>query len=262
MIVLGAVVPHPPVLLPDIGKGRERQARATLDAYQDVADRLRELDIRRLLMISTHGIVTLNRFHLLYAPINGNLARFDAPAATFQHQIDHELSDAMFNAAQAAEVPLTKAEHWEESDHSLGVPLTLLGDALPSRIAVVSISFLAPQDHFRLGLAIGDALRDIQESTAIIASGDAVHTLSEASAYGHHRSGDEVQRQIEQSLQAWTPQPLCELDESLRREVDESVISPLLILMGATRDLPVHPHMLASEHPWGVGYVTSLIEIG
>lgn len=262
MIVLGAVLPHPPVLLPEIGKGRESQAQATLDAYRTVADRMLELGVRRLMMISTHGIVTLGRFHLLTGELSGNLGRFDAPTVTFRHRIDGELSEAIFNAAQAAGVPLAKAHSWEESDHSVGVPLTLLGDALPERIAIVGISFRPPADHYELGLAIGEALSAFEEPTAILASGDAVHTLTDASAYGRHRRADEVQQQYESALADWNPAALIEIDEALRREVDESIISPTLILMGAMNGLSVHPHMLATEHPWGVGYVTSVIEVG
>ncbi len=262
MIVLGAVLPHPPVLLPEIGKGRESQAQATLDAYRTVADRLRESGVRRLMMISTHGIVTLGRFHLLTGELSGNLGRFDAPTVTFRHRIDGELSEAIFNAAQATGVPLAKTHSWEESDHSVGVPLTLLGDALPEQIAIVSVSFRPPADHYELGLAIGEALSAFEEPTAILASGDAVHTLTDASAYGRHRRADEVQQQYESALMEWSPETLCEIDEALRRQVDESIISPTLILMGAMNGLSVHPHMLGTEHPWGVGYVTSVIEVG
>ncbi len=262
MIALGAVLPHPPVLLPEIGQGRERAAQATLDAYSVVAARIRELGIRRVLMISTHGIVTLNRFHILSERLCGNLSRFGVPGVSVEHAIDPELTEALIGSAAESDVPLTAVNGWEESDHSLGVPLRLLDGAIPDRIAVVSISFRPPEDHLRIGEAIGAALEQFDEPTAILASGDAVHTLSEASAYGHHRRADEVQRQYESALADWSPDSLCAIDETLRREVDESVISPTLILMGACRDRAVNPHILASEHPWGVGYVTSLIELG
>ncbi|MCY3568122.1 MAG: class III extradiol dioxygenase subunit B-like domain-containing protein [Chloroflexi bacterium] len=259
--MLGAVLPHPPVLLGEIGRGHEREAQATLDAYGVVAGRLHELEVSRLLMISTHGIVTLNRFHILAARLSGNMSRFDAPDVSFGRDIDHQLTDTVSKRAAEADVPLTAAAQWEESDHSLGVPLRLLEDAVPDRIAVVGISFRRPEEHLRFGKAISAALSDIEEPTAVLASGDAVHTLSDASAYGHHRRADEVQQQYESALRAWDPEALCAIDEDLRREVDESVISSTLILMGALHGSDANPHILASEHHWGVGYVTSLIEV-
>lgn len=264
MIVLGAVLPHPPILLPEIAEGRQVDVRATLDAYEHVARRLRECGVQRLLMISTHGIVTLRRFHILDSPLSGNFSRFRASQITFQREIDESLARHIQDSAAKLEVPLTSTSHWEESDHSLGVPLRLLGDSVPPQIAVVSISFRSPEEHVRLGHAIGAALSALSEPTAILASGDAVHTLSEDSAYKHHPRAVEVQEEFEHALADWDHERLCAIDEALRREVDESVISPTLILMGALNaapELTAHPRILASEHPWGVGYVTSLVEL-
>ena len=257
MIVLGAVLPHPPILLPQIGKGRETEAQATLDAYNIVAARLRELAVQRLLMISTHGIVTLQRYHILGSALSGDLERFQANLLTFERDVDTDMVAAIQSAADAHGVPLTPTKHWEQSDHSVGVPLRLLGDAVPAQIAIVSISFRPPQDHYEFGRCIANALSGFPEPTAIIASGDAVHTLTEDSSYGLHPRAAEVQEQYETSLANWDHDALIGIDESLRRDVDESVISPTLILMGALPGIKLHPRILASEHPWGVGYVSA-----
>ena len=38
MSVLAAfIVPHPPLIIPDIGRGRENQIRKTIDSYNAVA---------------------------------------------------------------------------------------------------------------------------------------------------------------------------------------------------------------------------------
>ena len=151
MIVLGAILPHPPILLPQIAKGREVHAQATRDAYDVVARRLRELDVQRVLLISTHGIVTLNRFHILSSDPAGNFERFGHGSLTFGHALDAELTETIVAAAEEDQRPLTRTATWEESDHSIGVPLTLLGDALPPSIAVISISFRSADDHLRFG---------------------------------------------------------------------------------------------------------------
>ncbi len=262
MIVLGAVVPHPPILLPQIGAGQEAAAQATLAAYAAVARRLRELDVQRVLLISTHGIVTLQRFHILSADLQGDFERFGQAALTFERAIDRELVAAITGAARASAEPLTETRIWEQSDHSVGVPLRLLDRALPARIGVVSISFRPPADHFRFGQVIGAALAALPEPTAILASGDAVHRLNDDSPNGRHPRGVEVQEQYETALAHWDHEALFAIDEALRREVDESVISPTLVLMGALQsasERPPRPHILAAEHPWGVGYVTALI---
>ena len=260
MIVLAAVLPHPPILLPQIAQGRERHAQATLNAYRLVAQRLRELEVQRLLLISTHGVVTLNRFHILDADLSGDFERFGHMNLAFHHPTDAGLVQTIAAAAESRDLPLTRTAIWEQSDHSAGVPLTLLGDALPAEIAVLSISFRPPADHHRLGRAVGEALSTVPQPTAVIASGDAVHRLNDDSPNGRHPRGQDLQRQYETALTNWDHRSLLEIDETLRREVDESVISPTLILMGALNGRQVNPRILCSEHPWGVGYVTALIE--
>ena len=170
------------------------------------------------------------------------------------------MAQLLVAAAEAADLPLTQTSIWEQSDHSVGVPITLLGDALPPTIGVVSISFRSPADHYRLGQTIGKALAAFDEPTAVIASGDAVHRLNEDSPRGSHPLGEEVQRTYETALTNWDHEALIAIDESLRRDVDESVVSPTLILMGAMQELGANPRILCSEHPWGVGYVTALVD--
>ncbi|MYA01986.1 MAG: hypothetical protein F4Y35_09385 [Chloroflexi bacterium] len=260
MIVLGTVLPHPPILLPQIAQGREVHVQATLNVYETIAVRIQELDVQRLLLISTHGIVTLNRFHILASNLSGNFERFGHPGLTFEHAIDQEMAQLLVNAAESAELPLSRTPIWEQSDHSVGVPITLLGNALPPTIGVVSISFRPPADHYRLGQTIGHALASLDEPTAIIASGDAVHRLNEDSPRGSHPRGEEVQQTYETALTNWDHESLIAMDESLRRDVDESVVSPTLILMGAMQELGANPRILCSEHPWGIGYVTALVD--
>ena len=261
MIVLGAVLPHPPILLPEIGQGREDAAAATLAAYATVARRLRELDVRRLLMISTHGIVTLGRFHALQADISGDFGRFGHSALTFAHRTDSGLIEAVLAATADRDVPCSAVSSWERSDHSIGVPIRLIGEALPAEIAVVSMSFRSASDHVAAGRAIGAALARIEEPAAVIASGDAVHSLSEESPQRFDPRAAEVQAAIESAIADWSVDALMSIDEGVRRDVDESVVSPTLMLMGALDGASrLRARILAAEHPWGVGYVTALID--
>ena len=44
MAIVGAfAVPHPPLIIPDVGKGRERTIQATVDAYEEVGRRIAAL---------------------------------------------------------------------------------------------------------------------------------------------------------------------------------------------------------------------------
>ena len=44
MGIAGAyMVPHPPLIIPEIGKGREREIQKTVDGYREVANRIGQL---------------------------------------------------------------------------------------------------------------------------------------------------------------------------------------------------------------------------
>lgn len=259
---LAAVTPHPPILLPEIGCGREAAAQATLDAYAAIARALRDDPPDRLLLISTHGIVTLRRFHLLTAPLTGDLEPFGAPQRRIEQPHDPLLAEAVLAAAEARGQPLAAVGHWEPHDHSAIVPLTLLRNSLAETpTTVVSVSFRSARDHCEFGRSLGAALDGVGGRTAVIASGDGAHTLTSESPQGFHPQAAPFQRAFDAALGRWDTETLLGFDENLRREIDESVVSPTAVLIGALHGRDVGVRGLAAEAPWGVAYTTALIEI-
>ena len=261
-IAFAALVPHPPILLPVIGAGRERAARRTLEAYAAIRGRFRADPPDRLLLISTHGIVTLRRFHLLTAALSGSLEPFGAADCSIRQPHDPVLAAAVRRAAASRGGPLSAVDHWEPHDHSAIVPLMLLGGAvadLPT--TVVSISFRSTVDHYALGRAIAAAISSTPGATAIIASGDGAHTLRTDSPQGYRRESEPFQRAFESALERWDIEAILGFDEELRRVIDESVVSPAAILGGILHAQRVRSQLLAAEAPWGVAYTTALLDL-
>ena len=174
---------------------------------------------------------------------------------------DPELVEVILARARRRAVALSPVSDWEPGDHASGVPLLLLGKSVPKRVAVVSMSFLDAESHVGFGLAIGEAVASLDGRTAVLASGDGVHTLSSDSPYGAHPLAAATQAQIERALEHWDQSALLDLDPAVRAEVDESVVSPVLILMGALHGLSCRPRILSAEAPWGVGYVCAAVEM-
>ncbi|MGN0255537.1 MAG: AmmeMemoRadiSam system protein A, partial [Chordicoccus sp.] len=58
MSVVGAImVPHPPMILPEVGRGSERQIQETIDAYEKAADFVAELKPETIVLSSPHSIM-------------------------------------------------------------------------------------------------------------------------------------------------------------------------------------------------------------
>ena len=53
-IVAAFAVPHPPLIIPAVGRGREKEIQKTIDAYREVGARIAELDPQTIVISSPH----------------------------------------------------------------------------------------------------------------------------------------------------------------------------------------------------------------
>ena len=65
MCILGAViVPHPPLIIPTVGNGREEEVQTTIDAYRTVAKQVAAWNPEVLIVTSPHQIMYADYFHI------------------------------------------------------------------------------------------------------------------------------------------------------------------------------------------------------
>ena len=58
MSVVGAfMVPHPPMIVPDVGRGSESQIAETTAAYESVAEQVAQLEPDTIVITSPHSIM-------------------------------------------------------------------------------------------------------------------------------------------------------------------------------------------------------------
>lgn len=79
-ILASFAVPHPPIILPEVGRGEEKKIQKTIDAYDAVMKAAADLNPDTLVITSPHAEMYLDYFHI--APgsrARGNFAQFRAP---------------------------------------------------------------------------------------------------------------------------------------------------------------------------------------
>ena len=81
MSILGAViVPHPPLIIPTVGCGREREVQATIDAYRTAAKQVAAWEPEALIVTSPHQIMYTDYFHISPGrAAAGDMSAFGAP---------------------------------------------------------------------------------------------------------------------------------------------------------------------------------------
>ncbi len=88
-VVAGFMVPHPPMIIPDIGRGEERKIKTTIDAYEKIADEIAEIRPEVIIISSPHSIMYADYFHISPGTsASGSFGRFNAPNISFEEKYD------------------------------------------------------------------------------------------------------------------------------------------------------------------------------
>jgi AmmeMemoRadiSam system protein A len=266
-IVFACVSPHPPIIVHEIGQGREGETQKTIDALEQVAREMAQHQPETAILISPHGPARRDAFAILVGPrADGDLDAWDAPQVTFAFENDVEAASLIREEAERAGVPLEPLERWSYRDAAgswcdgldwgCTVPLYYLRPGLAeAKLVLLSISYLPPRQHFALGQAVARASERLGRRVVIIASADLSHNL----AYGP--MGPLFDEMIQRAIAEWDVRTVVEMDFSFRHEAAEDAVSSLSFLMGALDGLTARPRVLSYEGTFGVGYLVAAIDV-
>ncbi len=264
MSIVGAfIMPHPPVILPEVGRGREREISATLRAFNACADRLRALEPETLVVVSPHATSYADYFHISPGSgADGNMENFGAPEAALPVRYDEALVQAIAKAAARANVPAgTLGEREKGLDHGVFVPLYMVQTACPdAKIVRIGLSGLSPLEHYRLGQAISEAAGALSRRVALIASGDLSHKLTADGPYGFAPEGAEYDGRFTRAMSSGDFLDFLTVSYELVEAAAACGTGSFQIMAGALDGIAVKPALLSYEGPFGVGYAVAAFE--
>jgi len=259
-VIIAAVVPHPPIILPEIGLGQEREIRQTTEAYREVARRVRQAKPETLVILSPHATSYADYFHISPGKkAHGDFRRFGAKQVEVTAFYDEEFVAALEKNAKRAGVPAgTKGEQDATLDHATMIPLTFLAEyELPCSVVRIGLSGLDPAAHYRLGKCIKKTAEDLNRDIAVIASGDLSHKLLESGPYGYAEQGPEFDRFATAALEKGDFLSLLTMDLNLSEAAAECGLGAFRILAGALDQTAVTSELLSYQGPFGVGYAVA-----
>lgn len=260
-IQLAAIVPHPPIILPEIGQGQEREIRATSASFRELANRLRTIRPDTLIVISSHSTSYVDYFHISPgAKARGDLSRFGAKQVQVSTLYDEEFVRVLEQNAKRAGIPAgTKGERTKELDHGTLIPLTFLAEHdLPCEVVRIGISGMDAATHYRFGKCIKTTADELKREVVIIASGDLSHKLLDSGPYGYSSSGPAFDQQATEAMAKGDFFSLLTLDPTLCEEAAECGLGTFWILAGTLDRTSVKSELLSYEGPFGVGYAVAV----
>lgn len=261
MAILGAFfVPHPPLLIPQIGQGAEVEVANTVRAYHTVCEQIANLSPQTICLISPHSEESSDSFTVITGKGGrGDMSAFSAPTVVFKKRYDTAFSTALIKSVSDAGVSVSACGGDEYPiDHGAIVPLYFLESHFTEyELVRISVSNLPLSDHYRVGQAITRTAELMNRNIVVIASGDLSHRLGKGSPYGFREEGPVFDRQITKALAGGDFRSVLEMDEELADAAGECGLKPLLVLSGTLDQRSVASVLLSYEAPYGVGYAVS-----
>ena len=258
MSILAAfMVPHPPMIVPEIGKGSEKQVTDTTLAYDRVADEVTALEPDTLIITSPHAVMYADYFHISPGKAAaGSFRQFRAPGVRFSEQYDTELVNRICALSDEAGFPAgTLGEREAALDHGTMVPLWFIRKKYTGgRIVRIGLSGLPLTDHYRLGQIVARAVEDTGTRAVFIASGDLSHKLQEYGPYGFAKEGPEYDRRIMDVCSRAAFEELFDFDETFCDKAAECGHRSFVIMAGVLDGLSVKATVLSHQDVTGVGY--------
>jgi aromatic ring-opening dioxygenase LigB subunit len=258
MTILGAyMVPHPPLIVPSVGRGEEKVIHNTIAAYEEVARRIAALKPETIVVTTPHSILYSDYFHISPgAAASGSFAQFGVPQEKMLCTYDQQFVAVLEDFAEKNKLPAgTRGERNPELDHATMVPLYFVNKVYKDyKLVRIGLSGESLAKHYELGQLIALTAAKLNRKIVFIASGDLSHKLKRSGPYGFDPAGPKYDKKIMEVMGKGDFEQLFAFNDDLCEDAAECGHRSFTIMAGALDGLAVKAEKLSYEGPFGVGY--------
>lgn len=257
-MILGAVmVPHPPIIVPQIGKGEEKAVQETIDNYHIAARQIAAWNPDVLVILSPHAEFYRDWFQVTPSGvIEGNFARFNAPNVTFRETVDKELVDEIDSLCREEYFPAgSDYPDQHQLDHGTMVPLYFIEQYIRDVLIVrIGLSGMSLQKHIEFGEIIEKAIANVGKKAVIVASGDLSHYSKASGPYGYRPESEEYNQRIMDVMGSGRLEELTDFSNRLCNQAGECGHRSFTVLSGILKKYSFITKRLSFEDTFGVAY--------
>jgi len=251
------LMPHPPIILTEVGRGEEKKIQKTLDSFQQVCKIIADLKPETIIIASPHSILYGDYFHITPAgKASGDMSRFGASNVKFKVEYDTVLAKSIAKLAQVEGISAGfLGDDRKALDHGVMVPLYFINKYYKDyKLVKISLSGLPISEHYKLGMQVAQAVQKTNKNAVFIASGDLSHKCSEVGPYGYSEKGVQFDAELIKALKQGNFYRILEFSEEDREAAAECGLGSLAIMAGVFDGKDVDAQVYSYENTFGVGY--------
>ncbi|MDK2821322.1 MAG: hypothetical protein PWP31_1287 [Clostridia bacterium] len=267
-----ALMPHPPIMVPEVGRGEINKIAATITASKELASELAAHHPDAVIIISPHGPVFRDAVGLWGVPkLKGDLGTFGAGEVNFTYDLNLDLTRDIASELKKDGVPVAWLDEktcrqyglTPEIDHGMMVPLYYLRQAgLETPLVALGMALLNRKKLYSCGVAIARAIKKSPFKVLVIASGDMSHRLTPEAPAGYTPEGEVFDKKIEELLKALDVEGIIDIPEELAHKAGECGLRSLIMALGTLDGHEIQGEVLSYEGPFGVGYLVAHLKPG
>lgn len=249
-----AITPHPPIIIPTIGRENIALVKKTIRAMVKLEKDFKAAAPDIAIVISPHGHLYQDAFSINYSDkYIGNFHQFGDFATNLEFSPDlkflHRLKERL-----EQKLPTVLIQE-KNVDHGALVPLYFLTKNIKPNIIPISYSLLDFETHLEFGRLIKEEIMASKKKIAVIASGDLSHRLKPDAPAGFSPQGEVFDKKLIELLEKKDVKGILEMDKNLIEEAGECGLRSFLILLGILEKINCQPKTYSCEGPFGVGYL-------
>ncbi|MBR3507503.1 MAG: AmmeMemoRadiSam system protein A [Lachnospiraceae bacterium] len=256
-IIAAFIVPHPPLILHEVGRGEEEKIRETRDAYFEVGREIAKICPDTIVISSPHATMYADYFHVSPGErATGSFQAFRAPEVVLNEEYDTEFVKTMERFARKKNYPLgTEGERNPGLDHGTMVPLYFIRKHYGgAKIVRIGLSGLPLYEHYRVGTIVKKVAEYLDRRVVYIASGDLSHKLQTYGPYGFAPEGLEYDKRIMEVCRWAEFDKLFDFSEDFCEKAAECGHRSFVMMAGALDGMKVQAKVYSHQDVTGVGY--------
>jgi len=258
------LMPHPPIVIPDIGKGQEKKIEATSLACNTIGREIADIKPDTIIIITPHGTMFSDAIAISDEEIiSGDLSQFRCTNIKMNIPIDKQFNIKLGTYCHLEGIPsvLVNSDFLDnynvnyELDHGTMVPLYFVNQYYNDyKIVHITYSMIGDINLYKLGMEIKKVVEELNRNAVIIASGDLSHKLKDEGPYSYSPYGEKFDNELLKNLENGDVVGAFNMNKTMIDEAGQCGLNSIYILLGSMEGKEIKGKLLSYEGTFGVGY--------